>query len=275
MKTINNSFLSFIRNKTIIIFIIPFFLQAFSVIAQAPNYFKYFDQYKVDGSFILYNTKDSTIFEINEARCKQRFIPASTFKIFNSLVGLETAVIKDENFKIKWDSVVRAEPAWNKTQDMKTAFKNSTVWYYQELARRVGEEKMRNYINLVSYGNKDISGGIDKFWLTGKLRISQEEQIELLIKLYNNKLPFSARSQNIVKKIMLQEDSVSFKLSGKTGWGVQDSLNIGWYIGWVEKNNNVYFFALNIETKDPDPKNFPVARVEITKAILRELKILK
>ncbi len=275
MKKKFTSWLFFRKNKTIIIFIIPFLLQAFSVIAQAPNYFKYFDKYNVDGSFILYSTKDSSIFEINEARCKQRFIPASTFKIFNSLVGLEAGVIKDENFKIKWDSVARTNPEWNKTQDMKTAFKNSTVWYYQELARRVGEEKMKNYINLVNYGNKDISGGIDKFWLTGKLRISQEEQIEFLIKLYNNKLPFSARSQNIVKNIMLQEDSVYYKLRGKTGWGVQDSLNLGWYIGWIEKNNNVYYFALNIETKNPDQQSFPIARIEITKAILRELKILK
>ena len=273
MKTIFNP-LSFCRKSKTIILIIPFLFQAFSLIAQAPKYFKYFDQYNVDGSFILYNLKDSSTFEINEERCKKRFIPASTFKIFNSLVGLETGVIKDENFIIKWDSITTVDPASNKTQDLKTAFKNSTVWYYQELARRVGEEKMKYYINLVNYGNKDILGGIDKFWLTGKLRISQEEQIEFLVKLFKNKLPFSVRSQNIVKKIMLQEDSVSCKLRGKTGWGVQDSLNIGWYIGWVEKNNNVYFFALNIETKNPDRQSFPAARIEITKAILRELKIL-
>ena len=262
--------------KTFCVFIfgIIFFAHTNHIIAQAPGYFKYFDKYNVDGSFILFNMKDTSYFEINNSRCKQQFIPASTFKIFNSLVALETGVIKDENYVIKWDSVKRKRLEWNKDHNLKTAFKNSTVWYYQELAKRVGEEKMKHYIKLVKYGNMDISGGIDQFWLSGKLRISQKEQLDFLIKLYKNELPFSAKSQNIVKKIMLCEDTLGYKLRAKTGWGEQDSLNIGWYIGWVEKDNNVYFFATNIESKNPDIKSFPEARIEITKAILKELKIL-
>jgi len=254
-------------------FLFTLLLNTMNSFSQAPDYFKYFDKYNVKGSFVMYNMNDSAFFEIDAARCYQRFIPASTFKIFNSLVGLETGVIADENFVLQWDSVKRAIPEWNKSQDMKTAFKNSTVWYYQELARRVGEAKMKYYIKLAQYGNMNISGGIDQFWLTGKLRISQEEQIDLLKKLYSDSLPFSKRSQKIVKKIMLREDTLGYKLRAKTGWGIQDSLNIGWYIGWVEKDKNVYFFATNIETKNPGD-SFPAARIEITKDILKELKVL-
>jgi beta-lactamase class D len=254
-------------------FLFSLLLIAENSFSQAPDYFKYFDQYNVTGSFVMYNMNDSSYFEIDQARCNKRFTPASTFKIFNSLVGLETGVIADENFVLEWDSVKRNVPEWNKSQDMKTAFKNSTVWYYQELARRVGETKMKYYIKLAQYGNMDISGGIDQFWLTGNLRISQEEQIELLKKLYTDSLPFSKHSQEIVKKIMLREDTLGYKLRAKTGWGVQDSTDIGWYVGWVEKDKNVYFFATNIESKNPG-NSFPAARIEITKDILRELKVL-
>lgn len=242
--------------------------------SQVPDYFKYFDSCKVTGSFVLYNNNDSSFFEIDAQRCKERFIPASTFKIFNSLVALETGVIKDQNTVIKWDSVERSVKSWNQDLDMKQAFKYSVVWFYQEMARRIGEEKMKYYLKKSHYGNMDMGGGIDKFWLTGNLRISQGEQIEFLKELYDNKLPFSAKTMGTVKEIMLMEDTLGYKLRAKTGWGQKDSLNIGWYVGWVETKNNVYFFATNIEAVDPDPEKFPACQISITKDILRELKVL-
>ena len=140
----------------------------------------YFAKYHVQGSFLLFNSKEDSYVAYDTARCRQRFIPASTFKIFNSLVALETGVIPDEHYVMKWDSTVRRVPAWNKDQDMAEAIRNSTVWYYQEIARRVGQQRMQRYIDLEHYGNMDISGGIDQFWLRGGLRISQFEQIDLL-----------------------------------------------------------------------------------------------
>jgi beta-lactamase class D len=241
---------------------------------QSPDFFRYFDSSKVKGSFILYNNNDSSFFEIDAERCKERFTPASTFKIFNSLVALETGVIKDENTIMKWDSVERAVKTWNQDLDMKHAFKYSAVWFYQELARKIGEQKMKYYLQKSWYGNMSIGGGIDQFWLTGDLRISQEEQIDFLKNLYDNKLPFSANTMNRVKSIMLQEDTLGYKLRAKTGWGQRDSLDIGWYVGWIETKGNVYFFATNIESANPDAEKFPAARISITKDILRELKVL-
>ena len=233
---------------------------------------KYFDEYGHEGCFILYDLKNDLYTKYNPERCAERFIPASTFKIFNSLVGLETGVVKDEFEVFKWDSVKRFYDMWNQDLDMINAFKYSAVWYYQELARRIGEEKMQNYVSLNDYGNENISGGIDKFWLDGGLRISANEQIEMLIKLYHNELKFSNRSMEIVKRIMIYDETKNYTIRAKTGWALREEDQIGWFVGYIEKENNVYFFVTNLQSKKPE-EGF-VSRKEITIKILKELKIL-
>lgn len=234
---------------------------------------KFYDDYNVEGLFVLYDQNYDKFIFYNEPQFKVQFTPASTFKICNSLIGLETGVIKDENFVLQWDSVVRRIPEWNKDQDLKTAFKNSTVWYYQELARRVGGEIMKYWLDKVNYGNADTSGGIDRFWLEGGLRISAEQQINFLRRLHDNNLPFSQRSMDIVKKIMIAKESSEYVVRAKTGWGFQDHTNIGWYVGYVETNNNVFYFANCIRTKDDNP-DFGKARIDIVYQILEELKVI-
>jgi beta-lactamase class D len=236
---------------------------------------KFYDQYKVDGSFVLYAQSNDKYFFYNQSQFKQQFTPASTFKICNSLIGLETGVIKDENFIIPWDSITRRIPAWNKDQDLKTALKNSTVWYYQELAKRVGGEKMKYWLDKANYGNADTSGGIDKFWLSGGLRITPEQQVNFLKRLHDNTLPFSQRSIDIVKNIMIAKDTLGYVVRAKTGWGEQDNKEIGWYVGYVETKDNVYYFANCIQTTDSENKEFARARIEIVYQILEELKITK
>ncbi len=233
---------------------------------------KYFDEYGHDGCFVLYNLKTDTYLKYNLKKCEEQFIPASTFKIFNSLVALETGVITDEFEVIKWDSVKRFYDKWNQDLDMVNAFKYSAVWYYQELARRIGEEKMQYYISKNHYGNENISGGIDKFWLDGEIRISADEQIEMLKKLYNNSLEFSKRSMDIVKRIMIYDKNDDYTIRAKTGWAMRVEDQIGWFVGYVEKGSDVYFFAVNLQSKEPE-EGF-VSRKEITFKILRELKIL-
>lgn len=234
---------------------------------------KFFTEYGVNGSFVMYDLSSNKYTYYDSARCSKQFTPASTFKIPNSIIGLETGVIKDENHIIPWDNVVRKIEAWNQDMDMKTAIKVSCVPYYQELARRVGAARMQEMVRLLNYGNKVISGGIDEFWLTGSLRISQVEQIDFLRRLCGSELPVSQRSMEITKKIMLLEENAEFTLRGKTGWGDQDETSIGWFVGWVEKNGSVYFFAANIETNNPGD-NFASARKEITIKLLKELGVI-
>jgi beta-lactamase class D len=160
---------------------------------------------------------------------------------------------------------------------MTRAFQRSTVWFYQEVARRVGEERMRDWVRRAGYGNADIDGGIDAFWLEGELRISAEEQIDLLRRLYAGDLPFSERSMAIVRRVMLTEGGDGYVLRGKTGWarqhGVDNELHTGWLVGWVERDGNAYLFATQIGSAETD---FPMRRAqqEITRGALRELGVL-
>jgi len=234
---------------------------------------KYYDQYHVEGSFVLYDQKNNQFLCYNQEHTKKSFIPASTFKICNSLIGLETGVISDEKFTLPWDSIIRQVPTWNNDQDLKTAFQNSTVWYYQELARKVGGQQMKYWLEKTNYGNTDTTGRIDMFWLSGGLRITPIQQIDFLKRLHDNKLPFSQRSMDIVKYIMIAESKENYVLRAKTGWSEQDSKNIGWYVGYLETKGNVYYFANCIQTSDLNNNDFAMSRKEIVYSILNDLKL--
>ena len=236
-----------------------------------PELEKFYKQRNIKGCFLLYDLNQNKYLGYNLSRTDSAFIPASTFKIFNSLVALETGVIKDENEIIKWDGVDRNYSEWNKDNNMRSAFKYSVVWFYQELARRIGQSRMQKYIDTVGYGNKNINGGIDLFWLQGDLRITPKEEISLLVKLYKNDLPFSQRTTDIVKDIMIFEKTDKYILRAKTGWGARVTPQTGWFVGYVVRGNNVFFFANNIDIYKDDDAN---ERIPISKDILKYLNII-
>jgi beta-lactamase class D len=76
----------------------------------------------------------------------------------------------------------------------------------------------------------------------------------LLKRLYQGDLPFSQRSIEIVKEIMVIETDGTYQLSGKTGSGLMDTLYIGWFVGYAEVDGNVYVFAANITGSSPQVK---------------------
>jgi beta-lactamase class D len=242
---------------------------------QEQDFKKYYDAVGMGGAFLLYDLNHDSYILYNPSQLNVPFSAASTFKIFNSMVGLETGVIQDENYVIKWDGVDRQRPEWNQDQDLKTAFKNSTIWYYQEIARRVGAVRMKKWLDDARYGNGDTTGGIDQFWLTGNFRVTPEEQIDFLKRFYKENLPFSKRSMDIVKKIMIADTQPGYVLRAKTGWGVQKDLNIGWYVGYLETKGNVYFFVNCVF--DPTQVNpaFAKSRIDITYQIMNELGLME
>lgn len=252
----------------------------------------YADKGLTDACIILRDHTHEAIHYYNKDRCTRRFTPASTFKIFNSLVGLETAIAPDEQLIIKWDSVDRDRPEWNKDMNMREAFKVSNVAYYQELARRIGKDYMQHYLDTVQYGNRRMGGAIDMFWLNDTLQISADEQLGFVKKLYFDELPFSERSQRIVRSMMLQETTPDYKLYYKTGTGVGKDSTIFWVVGFVERieqvkeheksmnksnvRNYPYFFAQNFSVKQTSglDKYFPL-RIEVLKEVLRAQGIIK
>ncbi len=238
------------------------------------------------GGFSVYDLKTDKYIQYNSAHCRSRFSPCSTFKIPNSLIGLETGVISDTGFIIKYDSLLHPKDSfhlanepfkyWYQDLSLKKAFKYSCVWYYQELARRVGQERMKKMVNELGYGNKDISSGLDTFWLCGSIQISINEQIAFLKKLYQHNLKgFSDKNIDAVKSIMLYETTTDYKLYGKTGGGeCWENKVIGWYVGFIETDSGTKIFAMNVIVNNfGDLKNN--FRIELTKKILKELKIIK
>ncbi len=227
-----------------------------------------------DGAFVLYDLQANTISRYNPSRCAQGFLPASTFKILNSLIALETGVIPDKDYLIKWDGTVYDVPAWNQDQTMETAFKNSVVWYYQQVARRIGSETMQKYVSLAGYGNEEIGGALDSFWLDGEIRISADQQVDFLRRFYSGELPFSARTISIVKDLLLAKQSDGVSLSGKTGSTGQGSQRIAWYVGYVEANDDVYFFASTISPLNADSTPIGETARAVTLQVLQNLQLL-
>ncbi len=258
-----------LRMKSLLFYLLLISPEIFSQPIQENNEWKvFYDNHKVTGCLIIYDLNTNKYQVYNKARGKDEFLPASTFKILNSLIALEAGVIKDENEIIPWDSVKRQYDKWNMDQTLRTAIKYSAVWAYQELARRIGEERMQYFVDTVKYGNGNIGGGIDHFWLDGDLRITPFEQVEFLKRLYSDSLPFSKRNLDIVKDIMINDKGDNYILRGKTGWAG----STGWYVGYLEANKDTYFFANNIEIViDRDTE----ARIAIVKEVFKSMDLLK
>jgi len=244
-------------------------------ITERPDFERFFTNKKVKGSFLLYDAKRDHYTAYQYDRCREGFLPASTFKILNTLIGLETGVLQDEKTVMKWDSVKRSNADWNRDNTLMSAFRVSCVPCYQAVARKVGLERMQQWVGKAQYGHMDIrAGNLDSFWLNGKSRISQEEQVDFLRRLHEGRLPFSRRNVRILQNIMLLDEQPGYRLYGKTGWATPEPNNVGWFVGYVEQGDNVYYFATNLGSQSPVPETFIPARRQITEAILAEMGIL-
>lgn len=261
----------------------PVFLISIYLLGCSPNNVtvddslqKYFEQNNTRGCFALLDngTGEFAVYNLKRYR-DSAFLPASTFKIVNSLIGLQTGKISSDSMVIKWDGVERPVSAWNKDINMYDAFRASAVPYYQEIARKIGRDTMQQWLDSLSYGTKKITTQVDSFWLDNSLKITPDEQLGLVKKLYFNQLPFHKYNQEIVKRAMLFENNNLYKLGYKTGLGRNENgTMVAWIVGWIEENNHPYFFVLNLESNDPNADVFSV-RMKIFKDILGHLGFMQ
>lgn len=219
----------------------------------------------VVGTFVLLDAKSGAILAANAERAAQRFVPASTFKIPNSLIGLHVGAVKDIDEVLPYGGKPQRLKQWEKDMSLRDAIKVSNVPVYQELARRIGLARMRENVRRLAYGNAEIGEVVDQFWLRGPLRISALEQVEFLRRLATGDLPVGAKTIEAVKEITLLERTPDYALHAKTGWHSSEGNTetpIGWWVGWVERDGAVYPFALNIDlTNDADaPKRVTLGR---------------
>ncbi len=223
------------------------------------------------GTFVGYKTDDYLIIASDKNRSGEPMLPASTFKIANSLIALETGVVGDVDKEVfKWDGVTRSIEPWNRDHTLRSAIAASVVPVYQEIARRIGAERMQKYLDLFEYGNRDIGGGLDQFWLTGKLRIDPMQQVDFVDRLRRGVLPVSKRSQELVRDIMPVTkvgDAVIRAKSGLLGAEIGKP-SLGWMVGWAEKAGAQTVFALNMDC--PEPRHIP-ARMALTQQCLTDI----
>ncbi len=232
---------------------------------------KYFDEEKVEGCFAMFDNSRGEFTIYNLERDTLKYTPASTFKIVNALVALQSGRLTDDSTIIHWDSIRRTRPEWNQDLSLYRAFRYSSVPHFQEIARRIGKDTMQKWLDSLKYGNMKMGEAVDSFWLNNNLKISADEQLWLVKRLYFRQLPFRQSIQESVKKMMIQENNTSYQLAYKTGWGsTEQGYAIGWMIGWIEENRHPYFFALNFESSDPET-DIPGMRHRILKGILKQL----
>ncbi len=221
----------------------------------------------VDGS-ILIESLDGTLTYQYNVNDSESFVPASTFKIPNTLIILEEGLIQAPSDVIPWDGVEREYAAWNKDQTLKTAFQHSCVWCYQRYAKRLGDQRYHEYLRAFDYGNQLTGNDVTRFWLDGDLRVSVEDQISFLRKLYAGNLPIQKQHIETLKSIMQSESNSTTKIWSKTGWSGKD----GWYVGYLVHNEKTWFFANHIEIHQ---RSDLALRKKLTQDVFRALNIFE
>ncbi len=225
-----------------------------------------FEKYSVNGTFVVYDVASGKLIGHNEDRAAQRFIPASTFKIPNTLIGLSVGSINSVDEILPYGGEPQPYRIWEKDMSLREAIKMSNVPIFQELARRTGLERMQQNVIKLGYGNQQVGSAVDRFWLQGPLEISAVEQVQFLAQLARNQLPMPVEFQQATCDIVLLEEDAQRKLYGKTGWQNAPGPGVGWWVGWVQRGERLYSFALNMEMKQQsdNTKRTDIGRTALT-----------
>lgn len=237
----------------------------------SPQVTQLFQDAGVQGTFVLYDVTAQRLTGHNQTRANTQFVPASTFKIPNTLIGLSVGAVKDVDDVLPYGGKPQPIKTWEKDMSLREAITLSNVPIYQELARRIGLDRMREAVSRLNFGNGEIGTGVDTFWLVGPLQISAVEQAQFLAQLAQETLPFPKLPQANVREIIRLDQGDNWTLYGKTGWANAPNPGVGWWVGWVRKEDRVHAFAVNLDIQNATdaPK-----RIELGKASLRALGVL-
>ncbi len=206
----------------------------------------------VSGTFVLLDPNQGKFMVHNAKRANTRFVPASTFKIPNTLIALDCGAVTNVDEVLPYGGKPQPYPNWEKDMSLRDAMPISNVPIYQELARRVGLEQMNAGLKKLGYGNEETGSVVDRFWLDGPLEISAVEQTRFLQSLAKGELPFPEQNLEAVREISLLETKQNRELHGKTGWARSAKPGVGWFVGWVKQGDSIWPFALNLEMDDAD-----------------------
>ncbi|WP_144462742.1 BlaR1 family beta-lactam sensor/signal transducer [Siminovitchia fortis] len=220
----------------------------------------YFNGYS--GSFVLYDAATKNYQIYNREMSEQRISPNSTYKIYSALFALEENVISVKNNEQHWDGTVYPFEEWNKNHDLSTALGSSVNWYFQNLDQEIGKKQLQYYFHKIKYGNENLSGKLDSYWMESSLKISPIEQVQLLTAFGENSFGFKEENVRAVKNAIFIDEQKNGQLYGKTGTGMVNGKNVnGWFVGFVKHDDNTYYFAINIQSEKGDANGSKAADI--------------
>jgi beta-lactamase class D OXA-213 len=230
-----------------------------------------FDQAQTEGVLVIKRGQIEEVYGNDLKRASTEYVPASTFKMLNALIGLEHhKATPTEVFK--WDGQKRLFPDWEKDMTLGDAMKASAIPVYQELARRIGLDLMSKEVKRIGFGNADIGSKVHDFWLVGPLKITPQQEAQFAYELAHKTLPFSKNVQEQVQSMLFIEEKNGRKIYAKSGWGWDVDPQVGWFTGWVvQPQGEIIAFSLNLEMKKGIPSSI---RKEIAYKGLEQLGIL-
>lgn len=230
-----------------------------------------FDQAQTTGVLVIKRGQSKEIYSNDIKRASTEYVPASTFKMLNALIGLEHHKATTTEI-FTWDGQKRLFPDWEKDMTLGDAMKASAIPVYQELARRIGLDLMSKEVKRIGFGNADIGSKVDNFWLIGPLKITPEQETRFAYELANKTLPFSKNVQEQVQSMVFIEEKNGRKIYAKSGWGWDVEPQVGWLTGWVvQPQGEIVAFSLNLEMKKGIPSSI---RKEIAYKGLEQLGVL-
>lgn len=223
---------------------------------------------KVEGVFVLrsLDTGEQIVTDARLAGVGE--LPASTFKIPGALIALERGVLAGADAMLPWDGVERDVAAWNRDATLASALRDSTVWFFQEVARKLGAEAMKASLVALGYGNADIGGGVDRFWLDGKLRISPREQVEFMTKLHRRTLPVGRGHMELVEHVITRAQAPGWSWRGKTGLTEREGKAVGWLVGLAERDGKTWAYALMVRAPEAELRRMIPLRPRLARELL-------
>lgn len=236
----------------------------------------YFKEAGVEGCVALLDNGNGEFTVYNLSRYRDSaFAPGASFDMVIALAGLQTGIISSDSAVLNPGATASLTEE-NKSRTMYDALRTSAAPYFQEVARRIGRDTMQHWLDTLSYGTHNLKTSLDSFWLDGSLKLTPDEQLGFVKRLYFGQLPFFKVNQEMVKRALIREQNTAYTLAVHTGPGVWDSArkkSIGWVTGWIERDRQPRFFVLNLASNDA-AFNLPEAGTRILQRILHQLDLM-
>lgn len=229
----------------------------------------------LEGVIVVHDLRSGATLRSDSLRAARRIPPGATFEILGALVALEAGAVEGVFDAIGPGPEGEGSPAGadGDPPTLASAFRASSTADFVELTRRVGPDGVAAWVRRTGYGNGEVGGSAGPFWVDGPLEISPDEQIGFLRRLHAGRLPFSSRSLDAVRQLMLLDRGPDWALRGKTAWHRTGRTDQLWFVGWAEREDEAAFFVIEFRNESPT-RDVPILRERIYRRALTRLGLV-